>query len=362
MTVQMRIISKLLVSRALRTLAAILICALGEWGSASAQLIEVREAEPLIMPGRVDSNSPAVWHDGQLLLFNSANVPFVAVGRDAQDVLRQPSISVFIDNFRRTPLWFEAAYLRADGSIYAWYHHEVVGLCPDSDLSVPVIGAMVSRDGGLSFEDLGIVLAPGYPLSCNALNGYFAGGHGDFTVIPDREGRYFYFYFGNYGGPPEEQGIAVARLAFEDLDNPAGKVMKYFEGAWDEPGLGGRVTPVLPVSVPWQSANTDAFWGPAIHWNAYLEQYVMLLNRSCCEPGWPQEGVYISFNPEISNPDGWTFPAPVFRAGEVDFQLDWYPQVLGMEEGETDTVAGKKARLFLRGASLWEIEFHRAEP
>ncbi len=327
----------------------------------NAQSVEIRDAERLVMPGPVDSNSPALWHEGRFYLFNSANVPFLAVGEDAQDVFTQPSQEVFVGGIRRRPLWFEAAWRRADGSIYAWYHHEAAGACPDSDLTVPVIGAAVSRDGGASFEDLGIVLAPDHGANCEAQNGYFAGGHGDFTVIPDRDGRYFYFYFGNYGGPAEQQGVGVARMAVEDLDNPAGKVMKYFAGRWEEPGIGGRVSPVLPALVPWQEPDTDAFWGPAIHWNTYLELYVMLLNRACCSPGWPQEGIYISLNSDLSDPTGWTEPAPLLRSAELGVELGWYPQILGFEPGETDSIAGKKVRLFTHGVSYWEIEFHRPD-
>jgi hypothetical protein len=325
----------------------------------ASQTVEIRNAEMLVMPGPVDSNSPAVWHGGKFVLFNSANVPFRAEADNANDVFNQLSTQVLIDNVFRQPIWIEAAWRRADGTIYAWYHHEMVGFCPDWKLSVPVIGALVSRDGGVSFEDLGIVLASGDPVRCDAQNGYFVGGHGDFTVIPDPEHQYFYFYFGNYGGSPEAQGISVARMAFRHLDHPVGAVYKYFEGAWDEPGLGGRSTPIFPVNVPWERADTDAFWGPAIHWNTYLESYVMLLNRSCCEPGFPQEGIYISLNPDISDPEGWTTPAPILKSADFEASLGWYPQVLGMEPGETDTVAGKKARLFLHGTSFWEIEFER---
>ena len=35
---------------------------------------------------------------------------------------------------------------------------------------------------------------------------YFSGGHGDFSVVLDREQKFFYFLFTNYGGPVETQG------------------------------------------------------------------------------------------------------------------------------------------------------------
>jgi hypothetical protein len=37
----------------------------------------------------------------------------------------------------------------------------------------------------------------------------------------------------------------------------------------------------------------------------------------------------------------------------------WYPQVMGVDKArrETDKLAGRAARLFVRGQSRWEIEF-----
>jgi hypothetical protein len=188
---------------------------------------------------------------------------------------------------------------------------------------------------------------------CSAQNGYFAGGNGDFTVLLDSSRQYFYFYFTNYSGPLYSQGVAVARMAFADRANPSGKVWKFFRGDWREPGLFGRDTAILPAFDSWSSASTDSFWGPSLHWNTSLNQYVMLLNRSCCEPGFPSEGTYISFNPDLGDPNGWTPPEKILDAD----QSGWYPQVIGVEPEATDKVAGGNARLFIKGESYWEIVF-----
>jgi len=39
----------------------------------------------------------------------------------------------------------------------------------------------------------------------------------------------------------------------------------------------------------------------------------------------------------------------------------WYPQVIGLDPSrrETDKLAGRKARLFVRGESRWELRFLR---
>ena len=235
--------------------------------------------------------------------------------------------------------------------MYAWYHHEDGGVCPDSRLAIPSIGALVSYDAGATFQDLGIVIASTDPPNCGAQNGFFAGGTGDFSVIPDQSGQYFYFLFDVYGGPADQQGVAIARMAFADRQNPAAAVWRYFNGDWTEPGIGGQDTPIFPAAVSWTESNTDSFWGPSVHWNTYLNLYVVFMNHSCCSPNWPQEGVYYTYNVDLSDPQGWAQPSRILQANE------YYPQVIGLDAGGTDTLAGQVARFFVGGTSQWEITF-----
>src|SRR5262249_33851751 len=158
------------------------------------------------------------------------------------------------------------------------YHQEHWGLCPGSRLAVPQIGAALSFDGGNSFQDLGPVLVSGDGYDCSSQNGYLAGGHGDFSVVLDRDRHYFYFLFTNYAGRLRSQGVAIARMPYESRWGPVGAATKYFEGGWTEPGIGGRMSAIFPAKVSWQQANTDSMWGPSVHWNTYLESYVILLN------------------------------------------------------------------------------------
>lgn len=279
------------------------------------------------------------------------------ISRGASQFSRHRSEKVVVDRFDHFPMWIEAAWQDDDGTLYAWYHHEPGGVCSGVELTAPRIGAVVSYDEGRTFFDLGLILTSGDPVDCTAKNGFFAGGHGDFSVILDRDGSYFYFFFSNYGGDAAGQGIAMARLSFEDRGNPAGAVWKYFSGGWDEPGLGGQVTPVFPVAVPWQQPDTNSFWGPSIHWNTFLESYVVLLNHACCRPKWPQAGIYVSFNPDLSNPALWSIPQKI-----LDRPPAYYPEVLGTGPDETDTVVGQVGRFYVQGRSTWQIIFSQVEP
>lgn len=308
------------------------------------------------MPGEVDSNSPAFWLNGELNLINSTGMgPLVSKGSD-QFNLSGGSLSKIIRDKSTWPTWIEAVWVDPSGPILAWYHQEHEYVCNGQQRpAMPWIGAAISWDQGKTFRDLGIVLSSGAPVNCNSKNGYFAGGHGDFSVVLDRQQEYFYFFFSSYGGDVTQQGVAVARMAFTDRFSPVNRVWKYFDGNWSEPGVNGRMSPVFQAKSAWQNAAADSYWGPSVHWNTYLQQWVILMNRSCCAPGWPQKGIYVTFNNDLANPAGWTAPKKIMN------NPGWYPQVLGLGKNQTDRVAGRVARLYIYGNSEWEIVFRKPD-
>jgi hypothetical protein len=279
----------------------------------------------------VDSNSPVHWIDGQMVVYNSNGVPSVAWGENLFSLGTAQRVAFSNEPVR--PLWIEATWQDADGTLFAWYHHEPPGVCPKQgniQLTSPKIGALISHDGGAAFEDLGIVM---------------------------EAGGYLYFFFGNYGGPDAGQGVAMARMAIGDRWNPAGNLWKYSGGdAWDSPGLGGPVTPLFPARVDWGEEAADAFWGPSVQWNTHLKKYVMLLNRSCCRSRWPLEGFYVSFAADLADPESWSTPRK-FADGR-----NYYPQAIGLAPGETDKRMGETARFFVGGISDFEIFFDLSGP
>jgi hypothetical protein len=319
----------------------------------SAQSVRIQDARLQKMPGEVDSNSPAFWRNGQFHLINSTGLgPFLSTGVD-QFNLGNSRLSTISRPQRDWPTWIEALWVDPSGPIFAFYHQEQEYLCAGKQRpALPRIGAAISFDDGRSFSDLGIILSAAQPADCTYQNQYFAGGHGDFSVVLDQQRAYFYFLFTNYAGPVAHQGVVVARMRYEDRFSPVNRVWKYSDHDWSQPGIGGRTTPIFPTKVSWQRPDTDSFWGPSIHWNTHLKQFVILMNRSCCSTGWPQEGVYVSFNPDLADPKAWAAPSKLQIEGYF-----WYPQVLGLGPEETDTLAGKRARLYTFGGSKWEIEF-----
>ena len=82
---------------------------------------------------------------------------------------------------------------------------------------------------------------------------------------------------------------------------------------------------------------------------------MILLNRSK-NGKFGQEGIYASFSHELADPLSWSPPR---RIPLPENKLAWYPQVIGLDKAkhETDKMAGRLARLFVRGESRWEILF-----
>lgn len=320
--------------------------------------IEIEDAPVLKFPSGTDCNSPIWYKDGKMFILNSTGHPTRSSGQNIETLVRGEPI--IYNAWRDGGRWIESVHQEPDGTLYGWYHNEPAHLVPASyqvgrqfPLTAPFIGAVVSYDNGDTWDDLGLVIT-GAPdqLNLEAHNFWFAGGNGDFSVIPDRKGEYIYFLFGSYYKDFTQQGISIARMRSADLKCPVGRIMKWYNSGWSEPGLNGKVTPILPVQTEWYNPNPDTFWGPSIHWNTAIEQYVVLMNRAI-DPRWKQEGIYVSFTPDLSDPHRMTPPMKILD------ESGWYPQVVGLDtsKGETEREAGEYSRIFIHGESKYYIRF-----
>ena len=330
----------------------------------TAQLIR---APRIDLPARIDSSNPAVWslvrglH--QLVVFSSwGGVPIRTSGATLERLRVEAPVA-----FRSHPghgVWMEAIVPDAAGRWYGFYHHErPADLCGRADRQLPRIGALRSSDNGQSWEDLGIILdAPAGSEACDSQNRFVLGGVGDLTAALDAGGNYLYLYYSQYVRDGALQGVVVARLTWSNRDAPAGKAAIWNTGAWlpaAQAADGGWSyppgTPLVRSDRPFhdRSADNDVFWGPSIHWNTYLNQYVMLLNRADNDQ-FGQEGIYVAFSPTLAEPSRWSVPVKIYDGGE------WYPQIIGEETGVgTDRLTGKRARFFMFGRSDYFIQFGR---
>ena len=331
----------------------------------SARLVPAPEQR---LPIDIDSNTPVVRDlvDGVPTLFMLASWGGVSSRLSGQgvDTLQQVD-PVSIDPAPGGGVWMEAIVPDEAGAWYGFYHHEVpADVCGRPDRTILSIGEARSRDRGLTWENLGVILeGPPGSQACGSANRFLLGGVGDPSAMLDADGQYLYLFFSQYGKDASQQGVAIARMPWADRDMPAGEMAVMQDGAWlpaqavDAAASGwiySSGTALVPVTRPWHDADprVDAFWGAAVHWNTYLNQYVMLLNRAKNE-NFDNEGIYVSYAPALGDPHAWSAPQKLMNGG------GWYPEVVGLEPDGTDRLAGQRVRFFLTGRSASYLEFSR---
>ena len=315
----------------------------------------IENAPRVTFPGATDSNSPSFWDERGFHIFTSNQNPAISSGSSLEN-LGLPTYTQFLDGLG-IKRWIEGIYRDPQGTLWALYHREdYKNECPDRPyFTVPTIGIAVSYDGGYHWQDLGLVLKDfGIDDSCEAsINTYFAGGVGDPSWAIDERSGIAYILYSSYSGGTQNQGVQLARLRLSDLNQPVGNVWRWDGHGWSEAGLGGVGASVLPARTSWHEPDSDVFWGPSIHWNTYLGMFVVLLNRTA-GPDFTQEGAYISFVYDITDPHSWTEPEKILDGGH------WYVQVVGDPAIRgTDSWAGQVSRLFVYGQSEWLIRFER---
>jgi hypothetical protein len=331
------------------------------------------------LPGDVDSNSPVMWdlENGQRTMFvltSHSGIPSVSSGPEVDRLSEPAEISLL--PHPGYGVWMEAVVSDDVDTWYGFYHNEWPATrCGRDDRFVPRIGAARSTDRGRTWQDLGIVIqARQSATACDSTNRYVIGGVGDLSVMLDRDKQFLYIFYSQYASRQESQGVAVARLQWADRDRPSGRAEIWRDGIWDPdarrreffPGLPGAqrgmlewiylaATPLVMPTQPWHDGDdkVDAFWGPSVHWNTAIEQYVMLLNRAKDE-NYAMEGVYVSYAPRLDDPSLWSTPQKLLNGGR------WYPQVVGSTPGSgTDKLAGNSARFYMSGKSEWVINFSK---
>ena len=350
---------------------------IGASAAAGLPRTSLRPAISITLPGIVDSNSPAMWNleDGERRLFvmtSADGIPKLAAGASIDRL--GPASEVTWQSHPGYGVWMEAIVFDDVETWYGYYHNEWPAFrCGREDRVVSRIGAAKSVDNGRTWQDLGPVIQSSQSATaCQSSNRYIIGGVGDLSVMLDANKQYLYFFYSQYQERREGQGVAVARMVWADRDRPGGRLAIWRDGIWDEmagrrefqqtiPGSMRRrpewtypaATALVTPTHAWHDTDerVDAFWGPSVHWNTALEQYVMLLNRSKDE-SYTQEGIYVSYAPRLDDPSLWTPPVKILNGGK------WYPQVVGTGTGiGTDKHAGASARFFMSGRSDWIINF-----
>jgi hypothetical protein len=329
-------------------------------------------APALSFPNPTDSNSPAIWDGQHFYVFNSfGGQPRRAAGTSLDDVAdtNPDGMSSSYTNNGMGGRWLEAVIRDDDsGRLYGWYHEEVGTMCSQGTLVSPQIGAVMSDDDGVTWDDVGVILTPrDGSVTCDT-DSVTAGGIGDFSVVLDHNGdaahHYLYFIFSSYGGDLDEQGISFARMLWIDRDRPLdrfsgeSRAIKWDGASWSASGIGGRSVAIFhdDDQVSWTSLHNNGFWGPSVHWNRDCQKFIVLMDRSL-GGNYETQGVFMTYASSLDDPMSWAQPKLIIAQNQ-----GWYPQVIGASVVKgTDKMAatdtGGRTRYFNQGQSTFFINF-----
>jgi hypothetical protein len=145
-------------------------------------------------------------------------------------------------------------------------------------------GLAKSTDDGFSWTDLGLILSANQRFRPGAPPAYNSFDEGLGNLVADPAGLYYYIYFpdkvtkGGFHGS-HDTFFSVARVSMDQLlhrafdrDVPGAlpSFEKYYDGNWDQPGLGGLSTSIL-------NPQSDA-GDPNVAWSDYLKRYVVIFD------------------------------------------------------------------------------------
>ena len=206
--------------------------------------------------------------DGEFwVLFKNGYRPDVHryLGTNIEDGKRQPDSTASFPV--RAPymlggMWYNAA----EKKLYAPMHCETPGYAGNIHRQIHLA---TSTDKGRSWHYEGAIVTRDDPRKPPRTGPdfsglYWDGGDGDFYTYVDQRGGYVYLYTNHYTFPKTDAKLPsmvrhhVARCAIADK-MALGKWQKFYNGAWSEPGLGGRAS--------WVD-------GYCVMYNTYLHKYL----------------------------------------------------------------------------------------
>lgn len=173
-------------------------------------------------------------------------------GTNFEDTVRQPDSTAQFPVERPYILggmWYD----KEEKKLYAPLHCEIYANAARGEMGERQIHLATSTDKGVTWEYIGPIFTrddTGKPFgkSYEYSGTYWDEGTGDFLIYVDEPNGYIYLYAANYRyakkelNKPKHMGFLrhhVARCSIKDKMMP-GKWHKFYNGGWDEPGLGGK--------------------------------------------------------------------------------------------------------------------------
>ena len=228
------------------------------------------------------------------------------------------------------------AVMRAKtGELLAIYHAEDQEGMQSAGSGIPgfccSVAMAVSRDDGTTFEKRGPVITGHVPKNPKGTPDQ---GVGEPCLLAEPTGKYLYAYYTSHERMNGRNvDICLARCLMTDAMQP-GVWKKVHAGGFNEPGLGGKDTPVLTTG----QQNEDAIL-PYVFFILELRQFVMLFCLNAWREGSnaDRSGIYVGFSDDgISWPRErmqqiWKVPV-IAREG---VEVAWHPTFIPDETGGT---------------------------
>ena len=206
--------------------------------------------------------------------------------------------------------WLMSVHRHNGDTLIGFYHGESHWYPRNGDYTAwKSICLAYSYDNGYTWEDKGPIVTSNQPKPETRT----WGGAGDCCVVWDTVHNRWNCYH-------QEHNIRLA-VSYDPLGAP-GTWKKYYNGEFNEEGLGGKSTPVSDLS------NVGGA-NPSVHWNTFFGKWVMTYH------GW-DGGIYVTLSGDGVH---WEYPKKIVSK---DAHNRWYPTIIG----ETDTKAGKLARIY----------------
>jgi hypothetical protein len=167
---------------------------------------------------------------------------------------------------------------------------------------LPSIGLAESDDDGYTWVKKGQIIKSAKPKEWAAIPQQGGRGIGLPGGLADTSGKQFYIYYTDLSTSQAPYGgqINVARCSLNDGPPLPGNWKKYYNGAFAEPGLGGRETPIIDV---YSSGHSAAWFGRPAH-SKSMGKYVMVFSVNQAqewEAGLPPRisGIYLTVSDDL---------------------------------------------------------------
>jgi hypothetical protein len=185
------------------------------------------------------------------------------------------------------------------------------------------VGLAISQDQGNTFRKAGRILTSHQQKSAEGRSDQ---GCGEPSLTPDQGHRFLYCYYTDHSRESNRGvQICLARSPIEDKGAP-GTWTKYYEGAFSEPGMGGKDVPVMAAHPAADALFPNVAYAPA------LGKYVMVFNilyyADLREGQAAKGGIYAAFSRDLIH---WSNPQLLVQGlsvAQIDREVLWHPAIV----------------------------------